>query len=473
MREATRHLRARALGLLLAATACAQPYPTPTAVIIAFNLDGSPSGCEPLTGPIEARIGAPVPVSAACSEDRSGGWLVYAWSLTNAPAGARPTLANGDSITPTFVPDVAGTFRLQLVVSNGVVASAPAFADIAVGLCGGRHPAVAAGASNVSPHIAELVMLDAAVADEDTSESCAAHVAAYEYAWSLPELPPGSRAALNATTVRAPSLVVDVPGVYRARVVATDPSGKASQPSEIRIEASTCGGQPPVAAPITFAAVDAKTGEVLSLHTFVTDADTSLDCAVHAVSFDYAWSFEGLPPGSRATLNDGGLAEPSFTPDLAGTYSLKVVVTDPTGRQATAFGVVSVVAAPAAPAEPDCDALPVAAAVKLGPGATVACGGAIIPMNLRGESKILLDAAPSFDSDGEICGGLAQTLEYEWALFQTPRSGGESELESTNGRTTVLRVTSDGAYQVRLVVTDSTGLSSAEAICWIYAGHAG
>jgi hypothetical protein len=471
MRERTRLARAGALGLLGLAVACAKPYPAPTAVIIAFKPDGSPSACAPLTAPLDARIGSPVPVTAACSADASGGSLTYVWSLANAPAGAMPTLANADSVTPTFLPDVKGTFRLKLVVSNGVVASEPAFADIAVGLCGGRAPAVAASTSDPSPHIGEVVMLDAAVTDEDTVEGCAAHAAAFAYAWSLAELPAGSRAALNATGIRAPSFVVDVPGVYRARVIATDPTGKASQVREISVTAGACGGQAPLASAVTTGATAPKTGDTLSLHTSVTDADTSAACAAHAATFEYAWSFEALPAGSRASLNDVGIAEPSFVPDVPGTYALKVVVTDPTGRQATALGNVVVAAAPIVPEETACETPPVAAAVKLGPGATVACGGAIIPQHMHGDSKILLDAAASSDPDGAECG--PQTLDYTWTLLSTPRWGGESELESTDGRTTVLHVTADGAYQVRLVVTDSTGLSSAETICWIYAGHVG
>jgi hypothetical protein len=147
------------------------------------------------------------------------------------------------------------------------------------------------------------------------------------------------------------------------------------------------------------------------------------------------------------------------------------VVTDPTGRQATASGTIAVAAGTAVPDETACRTPPVAAAIKLDPGARTTCGGSIIPIHLRGERHILLDAAPSFDPDPESCG--PQTLDYEWTLLATPRSGGQSTLQSTNGRTTVLQVTADGSYQVRLVVTDATGLSSDETVCWVYAGDTG
>jgi hypothetical protein len=463
-------LRLTALGLLLFGTACAQPYPAPTAMIVAAPPGAAPVACEPVKAPLEARIGEPVPVSAACSEDRSEGSLSYLWSLANAPAGAMPTLVNADAITPTFVPDVPGTFRLKLVVSNGVVASAPAFADIAVGPCGGHAPAVAASASNPSPHAGELVMLDASATDEDAAPACAAHAAAYDYAWSLVELPPGSRATLNATAVRAPSFVADTPGTYRARVVVTDPTGRVSQASEVRVEAGKCGAEAPVIAGITTSDAP-ESGDTLTLHATVADADTEASCAAHAAAFEYAWSFEGLPPGSRASLNDAGVAEPSFVADVAGHYSLRVVVTDPTGRQGTAAGSIVVAASTPGPDETACKTPPVAAAVKLDPGASAACGDRIIPIHLRGDSRILLDAAPSFDPDPESCG--PQTLDYAWTLLATPREGGASALESTNGRTTVLHVTADGAYQVRLVVTDATGLSSGETLCWMYAGDVG
>jgi len=361
-------------AFLVLAAGCAQPYPTPTAVIVELHTDGTRTACVPVSAPLAARIGAPVPVSAACSTDPESSSLVYAWSLADAPAGSLPSLGNTDAVTPTFVPDAAGKFRLKLVVSNGVVASPPAFADIEVGVCGGHAPAV-----------------------------------------------------------------------------------------ELTLEAATTPG----------AALEV--GEVVSLSATVTDADLEPSCAAHAATFRYDWAFTELPAGSRASLNGSALAKPSFVPDVAGEYALSLSVTDPTGRSATAARSFTVAAAPPGPStpEPACGQSPPTAVGRvLWPGPVAVCGGHVVGLNLEGTDAIELDANASSDRDNRQC-GMGQTLGYAWTLVMTPVSGGKSALESADGASTVLRVTSDGVYKVRLVVRDSTGLSSRELFCSVYAGNVG
>jgi hypothetical protein len=360
-----RHARAlslaRALTFGLCAAACAAPYPAPTAVIAAFDASGTPTACKPLTGPLDARIGTALPVTAACSEDKNKNALTYFWSLVDAPAGSVAALHNEDAITPTFVPDVQGPFRLKLVVSNGVVTSDPAFAEIAVGVCGGRAPVV------------------------------------------------------DAIT-------------------------------------------PSVAAPAT--------GQMVTLAAGVSDADTGASCQAHGATFSYDWFFTDLPPGSFATLNDARVAAPSFVPDVAGRYGFAVSVTDPTGRHTMSTGSLTASGPTVRPA--DCGhSPPVASAELVMPGSPTLCGDTPLIADLAGKNQLMLDAERSSDPDNSAC-GVSQSLSYEWTLLTTPLNGGFSHLESKDGRSTILRVWSDGAYQVRLVATDSTGLESPPTVCSLY-----
>ena len=57
----------RSVALLLLAGGCAQPYPTPEARIVEFAPDGTRTPCVALKGPVDAKIGTPVPVTGACS----------------------------------------------------------------------------------------------------------------------------------------------------------------------------------------------------------------------------------------------------------------------------------------------------------------------------------------------------------------------------------------------------------------------
>jgi len=352
--------------VLLVAVGCAQPYPTPAARIVEFATDGTRTPCVALTGPVDAKIGVAVPVTGACSQDPSGGSLSFSWSLADAPAGSMPLFGNADSVTPTFIPDAAGKYRMKLVVSNGVVASPPAVADIVVGACGGHSPAAVLTASNDAPRVGEVVTLGAVVTDEDTRAGCAAHEADFEYAWSLTDVPPESRATLNAPAARAPS----------------------------------------------------------------------------------------------------------FTADAAGSYTVRLVVTDPTGRSTTATHSLTV--APGSPvAKETCGNMsPVAVGRVLWPGPVALCGNGFIGLDLQGGDRLELDANASTDPGARECGSAA-ALDYAWTLVLTPVTGGKSELESRDGASTVLHVTSEGAYEVRLVVREASGVSISAMVCSVYVTNVG
>lgn len=45
--------------------------------------------------------------------------LSYSWSIASAPAGSAAALADAGTIAPSFVPDVAGSYVVQVVVSDG------------------------------------------------------------------------------------------------------------------------------------------------------------------------------------------------------------------------------------------------------------------------------------------------------------------------------------------------------------------
>jgi hypothetical protein len=77
-------------------------------------------------------IGSTVRLDGAGSYDTNGQALplTYQWSFNSIPTGSHAVLTNTTSPFPTFVPDVAGDYYVQLIVNNGTLASAPSFAYI-------------------------------------------------------------------------------------------------------------------------------------------------------------------------------------------------------------------------------------------------------------------------------------------------------------------------------------------------------
>jgi hypothetical protein len=59
------------------------------------------------------------------SSDSDGDALTYLWAFLARPAGSGASLSDATSVDPTFVADLAGTYRLELTVHDGTVSSSP------------------------------------------------------------------------------------------------------------------------------------------------------------------------------------------------------------------------------------------------------------------------------------------------------------------------------------------------------------
>ncbi len=59
------------------------------------------------------------------SQDSDGGVLTYQWTLESQPEGSTISLLNPTFAQSTFIPDLPGTYVVQLVVSDGLVLSQP------------------------------------------------------------------------------------------------------------------------------------------------------------------------------------------------------------------------------------------------------------------------------------------------------------------------------------------------------------
>src|SRR5699024_10383731 len=65
-------------------------------------------------------MGATVTLNAGNSSDAdSGDTLNYAWSFVSKPATSTASLTAADTVSPSFVADVAGDYVVQVEVSDG------------------------------------------------------------------------------------------------------------------------------------------------------------------------------------------------------------------------------------------------------------------------------------------------------------------------------------------------------------------
>ena len=147
------------------------------------------------------------------------------WSLITKPPKSNAVLSASTVPEPQFTADQPGTYVAQLVVSDGVLFSAPATVTITT--------TNTAPVANAGPN--QAVMAGATVT-LDGSESFDADNDPITYSWSFLNRPGSSNAVLTGPTTKNPTFVADAAGTYIVQLIVSDPF-TSSNPSTVTITA--------------------------------------------------------------------------------------------------------------------------------------------------------------------------------------------------------------------------------------------
>ena len=145
----------------------------------------------------------------------------------------------------------------------------------------------------------------------------------------------------------------------------------------------------------------------------------------------FQWTLSARPAGSAAALSNSTTPTPSFVADVAGNYSVQLVVNDGTASSAPATVIISTV-----------NSAPVANA---GPNQTSRIG-----------ATVQLDGTSSSDFDGN-------RITYAWSLTSIP-SGSSATLSSTTSAQPKFVLDKAGNYVASLVVNDGTVSSAPSTV---------
>ena len=349
------------------------------------------------------RVGELATLNGAASSDPDGNALTYAWTITSRPSGSTAALTGATSVNPSFTADRAGSYVIQLVVSDGSLSSAAATVTISTR---NSAPAASAGADQTA-RVGDTVMLDGRLSSDVDGD-------ALTYAWRIVNAPAGSAASLSNASAVQPGLVIDVAGSYEVELIVND-GNLASPPDTVVV--STLNSAP-VARPGNSRAV--ALGALVQL-------DGSLSSDVDGNSLTYRWSLLSRPAGSAAALVNPAAVSPSFTADQPGSYVVQLIVND---------GLID---SPAASVTISTDnAAPTANA---GPDQTVPLG-----------ALVQLTGSASADPEGGV-------LTYTWALTTRP-AGSTATLVNANAVNPSFTADRPGTYVAQLIVGDGA-LSSA------------
>ena len=176
--------------------------------------------------------------------------------------------------------------------------------------------------------------------------------------------------------------------------------------------ASTSGNRPPIA--------DAGVDQSASLLSNVTlNGSGSSDPDGNPLSFN--WSIIQAPAGSVASLSDNTASSPSFTIDVAGDYTVSLVVNDGTVNSSADNVTISTLnSAPTAVAGTD--------------------------QSKAVNETVTLDGSASSDDDGD-------QLSYSWQIVAKPASS-SAELLDANSISPSFILDASGSYEIELIVSD-------------------
>jgi PKD domain len=352
------------------------------------------------------KVGSVVKLDGSRSRDPDGNLLQYQWQWASKPANSAAVLASADTVQPAFEADVAGTYVLSLVVSDGKASSASA--NVTVTAADDNAVPVASAGANQTVPVNSLVVLDGTASTDADRQPL-------DFTWVLLSKPAGSSASLNAAEARTarPTLTPDVAGAYVASLVVSDGTS-SSAPAVVTITA-TVTNAPPVARAGDDQTV--RVGAQVSL-----DGSTSDDANRDPLT--YTWTEVSKPVGSAASLLPLSGMRPSFTADLAGAYVYSLVVND--GQVDSQADVVVITVEPL-------NQKPVAVASMT------------TQLALR-NTTVSFSAAGSRDPEG-------QPLKYLWTLTTAP-AGSTAQLVGADTATPSLVPAVQGLYVLTLVVND-------------------
>ncbi|HEX6162132.1 MAG TPA: PKD domain-containing protein, partial [Vicinamibacterales bacterium] len=354
-----------------------------------------------------AAVGTLITLDGSASTDPDGDALTYEWSFVSVPAGSAAFLVNPASVAPTFTIDEPGSYVVGLIVNDGQAASAQ---DTVTITTSNSAPVANAGPDQTTT-VGATVTLDGSGSSDADGDSLT-------FTWTLTSRPVGSTATLVNPDTASPTLSIDRPGSYIARLIVND--GTAASAADF-VTITTLNS-----VPVANAGADqtARVGDTVTL-----DGSTSSD--VDGDSLSFRWSFASKPAGSGAVLSDAFAVAPSFTIDLPGAYVVQLIVND--GLVDSAPDTVTITTSNSAPV------------ANAGEDRTAAVG-----------STQTLDGSLSTDADGDV-------LTFAWSFTSRP-AGSAAVLSNADTVAPSFVVDRPGTYIVQLIVNDGTADSAPDTV---------
>ncbi|MGH3997722.1 MAG: Ig-like domain-containing protein, partial [Pseudonocardiaceae bacterium] len=229
-------------------------------------------------------------------------------------------IVNATTPAPSFTSDVDGAYELELSVTDP-----GALSDTDTVIITAATPNVAPNADaglDQNSDVLTLVTLNGSGTDPDNGPN------PIIFQWTFAQVPLGSTLTdadiTNATNAQA-SFTPDVTGLYRLTLTVSD--GDLSDTDDVDINVTQANVLPNADAGADIVVQLGPPAETATLDGSASDDPDDFPNP----TLTFQWTFVSTPPGStltNANITDANTAMPSFTPDVAGFYTLELVVFD-------------------------------------------------------------------------------------------------------------------------------------------------
>lgn len=238
------------------------------------------------------------------------------------------------------------------------------------------------------------------------------------YAWKMEVSPAGSTATLANENMVNPSFFADRGGTYVISLIVNDDTSN-SLPAYATVLVTDQN-----TVPIANAGADQE----VNTNTLVSlSATGSYDGDGDPLT--YLWTMGSKPVGSSASLANSSALVTTFTADIAGVYTISLIVND--GHNSSLVDTVTVTA-------------------SFVNAAPVANGGP--DQNIMAGATVSLDGVGSTDANADL-------LAFSWSMTSKP-AGSQAALSGTTSASPSFTADKDGIYIVSLTVNDGTVDSS-------------
>jgi len=257
--------------------------------------------------------------------------LTYAWSFTSTPDDSAVVLINANTESAAFVPDVEGTYVVQLAISGGTSANQIDTVSIVAGV----FPTVETEFTNRFPGPIPDGMKVSCWTGEDGARSNMCPELVYNdvnyWAYSFDD----DRYSLRIVGYNADRKIVydrEIPTIRHIRGIDVNIAEQS-----VTFRGEFVSGEEGAATltwqELTSGVFEPQPEADAGPNQIYVPGDTvTLDGSESYGSspLSYAWSFDSTPAGSAAVLSDSTDSQPTFIADIEGTYVLNLIVNDGT-----------------------------------------------------------------------------------------------------------------------------------------------